>query len=225
MTTPPLVTDVEHFTAQRRRLVSHIREATGIDDARILGAFLDVPRHAFVNPAQLDVAYEDRALPLDEAQTISQPSMVAIMLQELALDPEHRVLEVGAGSGYAAALLCRLVRSVDGLEIRPRLAERARSILERLGFDNVRIHVADGRRGLPDAAPFDRILVSAAGQSIPSALTDQLAPGGLLAMPTGSGHNQHLEIATRTDAGALELRRSVPCVFVPLIGDDRAGST
>jgi protein-L-isoaspartate(D-aspartate) O-methyltransferase len=220
MTAPPLITDVEHFAAQRRRLVSRIRETTGIDDARILGAFLDVPRHAFVNPAQLSVAYDDRALPLDEAQTISQPSMVAIMLQELALEPEHRVLEVGAGSGYAAALLSRLVHSVDSIEIRPRLAERARRILEGLGFANVRIHVADGRRGMPELAPFDRILVSAAGESIPTTLTDQMALSGLLAMPTGSGHEQHLDIASRTDAGTLEVRRSVPCVFVPLVGDE-----
>jgi protein-L-isoaspartate(D-aspartate) O-methyltransferase len=200
-----------------------MREITGIDNPRILGAFLEVPRHAFVNPAQLEVAYDDRALPLDEAQTISQPSMVAIMLQELALEPEHRVLEVGGGSGYAAALLSRLVQRVDSIEIRPQLAERARRILERLGYDNVRIHVGDGRRGLPEAAPFDRILVSAAAESIPAALGDQLVPGGLLAIPRGTGQTQHLAIATRTDRGALEVRRSVSCVFVPLVGDEATG--
>lgn len=211
--------DAERFAEQRRRLVARIRDNTGIADARILGAFLDVPRHAFVNPAQLDSAYDDRALPLDEAQTISQPSMVAIMLSELELEPSHCALEVGAGSGYAAALLGRLVRRVYSVEIRPRLAERARRILERLGIANVEVYVADGRFGLPERGPFDRILVSAAAESIPSALADQLAPGGLLAIPEGPPHDQNLVIASRGRDGKREVRRSVPCVFVPLVGD------
>jgi protein-L-isoaspartate(D-aspartate) O-methyltransferase len=217
MTSPPQQADVDRFAAEHRRLLGRIRETTGIHDPRILDAFASVPRHAFVNPSQLEVAYADRALPLEEGQTISQPSMVAIMLKELDLDASNSVLEVGAGSGYAAALLGRLTRRVDSVEIRPQLAERARSVLDRLGFDNVWIHLADGRLGLPDLGPFDRILVSAAAVSIPSALAAQLAPGGSLAIPMGSSHGQELVIATNTGGSNLEIRRSVPCVFVPLV--------
>lgn len=198
-------------------MVERIREASGVDDPRILQAFLDVPRHLFVNPSQLDLAYADRALPLDEAQTISQPSMVAIMLRELDPRPSHHALEIGAGSGYAAALLGRLVGQLEAVEIRPRLAERARSALEHIGITNVRVHVGDGHLGLPEFAPFDRILISAAAESIPTPLAEQLAPGGSLAIPMGSSRGQRLVVATRSDDGQLQIERSVPCVFVPLV--------
>jgi len=204
--------------SRRARLVERIAASTQITDTRILLAFAAVPRHEFLAESQRAVAYEDRALNLDDGQTVSQPSMIAIMLQELACEPTHRALEVGAGSGYAAAVLGRLVREVYGLEVRPALAERARRTLARVGIGNVQVLDGDGRRGLPEQAPFDRILVSAAASAVPEALVEQLAKGGRLAMPVGDSHGQTLVIAEKTQENEVIWTRTVPCVFVPLIG-------
>ncbi|HEY4106150.1 MAG TPA: protein-L-isoaspartate(D-aspartate) O-methyltransferase, partial [Polyangiaceae bacterium] len=174
------------------RLVERIRASTQIDDERILRAFERVPRHEFVSETQLLHAYEDRALPLGEEQTISQPSMIAIMLKELACEPGERALEIGAGSGYAAALLGELVTEVYTVEVRPALAARARESLERSGATNVHVIDGDGSWGLPEHAPYDRILVSAAPKRVPGALVEQLALGGKIAIPVGDEHTQTL---------------------------------
>lgn len=209
--------ELDELAGLRRALAERIRASTQIDDARILNAFASVPRHEFLSEAQRAVAYEDRALPLDEGQTVSQPSMIAIMLGELQCQPEHRALEVGAGSGYAAAVLGQLVREVHAVELRPALAERARANLRRAGASNVHVVLADGSLGLPDAGPFDRILVSAAPSRVPDALLAQLAVGGRLAIPVGDEHGQTLVVAEKTDPDHIHWQRTVPCIFVPLV--------
>lgn len=209
-----MTNDQEH---QRQRLVERVRASTQIEDSRILNAFAAVPRHLFLSEAQQDIAYEDRALPLGDGQTISQPSMIAIMLSELGCEPEQRALEVGAGSGYAAALLGQLVREVYAVEILPALAARATANLERSGASNVHVSQGDGSFGLKGHAPYDRILVSAAPSQVPDALLEQLADGGRIAIPVGDSHSQTLLLGQKNRAGELHWRRSVPCIFVPLV--------
>jgi len=191
--------------------------ASGVTDPRLLAAFRAVPRHRFVRTPELDRAYEDRALPIGGDQTISQPSMVALMLAALEPKERDRALEVGGGSGYAAALLSRLVREVDTLEIRPELAERAAQTLAALGMDNVRVHHKNGELGLADRAPFDIILVSAGARSTPRALVAQLAPGGRIAIPVGDLSTQRLLVGRRSLDGVVHWERQVRCVFVPLV--------
>jgi protein-L-isoaspartate(D-aspartate) O-methyltransferase len=202
---------------QRHHLVERIRASTQIDDERILNAFASVPRHFFLSEAQSDIAYEDRALPLGEGQTVSQPSMVAIMLSELSCEPTQRALEVGAGSGYAAALLGQLVSEVYAVELLPALAALANQNLARAGARNVHVALGDGSFGLAAHAPYDRILVSAAPSEVPSALVGQLAAGGKIVIPVGDEHSQTLLLGEKTSAGELSWRRSVPCIFVPLV--------
>src|SRR4051794_3747665 len=168
---------------KRQQLVERVRASTQIEDARILNAFASVPRHVFLSDTQRDIAYEDRALPLGEGQTVSQPSMIAIMLAELSCEPWQSALEIGAGSGYAAALLGQLVRKVYGVERLPALANLARDNLARSGAHNVHVSLGDGSLGLAEHAPYDRILVSAAPSKVPTALTEQLAAGGRIAIP------------------------------------------
>jgi protein-L-isoaspartate(D-aspartate) O-methyltransferase len=214
----------EAHVADRRRLAERIARHTGIDDARILEAFRRVPRHRFVPEFMGEYAHEDRALPIGEEQTISQPSMIALMLDALDVRPEHRVLEVGAGSGYAAALLGQLAAEVDALEVRPALAQRAARLLQELGVSNVRVHCRNGSHGLPERAPFDRILVSAGAQRVPPALVAELAPGGRIAIPVGSEAEQYLMTGERTSNNHIEWSTLTPCVFVPLIGNDAGTS-
>jgi protein-L-isoaspartate(D-aspartate) O-methyltransferase len=202
---------------RRQRLIESIRASTQIEDARILKAFLRVPRHEFLSETQSAIAYEDRAVPLDEGQTVSQPSMIAIMLSELSCEPTQRALEVGAGSGYAAALLGQLVREVYAIELLPVLATRARANLARSGATNVQLVEGDGNLGLPAHAPYDRILVSASPNQVPNALLDQLSVGGRIAVPVGDEHTQTLLVGEKTSSGELNWRRSVPCIFVPLV--------
>lgn len=202
---------------QAQRLVERIRASTGLDDERVLDAFASVPRHEFLSEAQLPVAYEDRALPLDDGQTVSQPSMIAIMLKELECEPGQRALEVGAGSGYAAAVLGRLVAEVFTVELRPALAERARASLQRSLANNVHVVQGDGSRGLPEHAPYDRILVSAAPNRVPGALVEQLAVGGRIAIPVGDEHAQTLLVGRKTGPNSLDWQKTVPCIFVPLV--------
>lgn len=202
---------------QAEHLADRIRASTGLDDARILGAFATVPRHEFLSEAQLPFAYDDRALPLDEGQTISQPSMIAIMLKELECEPDQRALEVGAGSGYAAAVLGRLVAEVYSVEVRPALAARARASVERSGAENVHVVEGDGSRGLAAHAPYDRILVSAAPNRVPGALVEQLAVGGRIAIPVGDEHAQTLLVGHKTGPNTVDWQKTVPCIFVPLV--------
>jgi protein-L-isoaspartate(D-aspartate) O-methyltransferase len=205
--------------SRAERLAERIRASTGIDDARILRAFTGVPRHEFLAEAQLPSAYDDRALPLDDGQTISQPSMIAIMLKELECEPGQRALEIGAGSGYAAAVLGQLVAEVYTVEVRPALAERARHNVERSGARNVHVVQGDGSRGLAAHAPYDRILVSAAPSRVPGALVEQLAEGGRIAIPVGDEHAQTLLIGRKTSPNTVDWQKTVPCIFVPLVSD------
>ncbi|HEX6274102.1 MAG TPA: protein-L-isoaspartate(D-aspartate) O-methyltransferase [Polyangiaceae bacterium] len=209
-------------TEERERMARAVARNTGIEDERLLAALRRVPRHAFVPAEQALHAYEDRALPIGQDQTISQPSMIALMFDALAPEPNDRALEVGAGSGYAAALLATLVERVDAVEILPNLAERARATLARLGVSNVRIHRGTGERGLRDAAPFDVILVSAGARNVPPALVDQLAPNGRIAIPVGDDDGQHLLVGKRKGTGEVVWDKRMACMFVPLVTSDRS---
>src|SRR5436305_4842349 len=189
-----------------------------VEDERGLEAMDAGPREVFV-PADLrDRAYADAALPIGDGQTISQPYMVARICEALALTGRERVLDVGSGSGYQAAVLAELAAEVDTIERIPELAERARQNLRAAGYERVRVHVGDGTRGLPDRAPFAAIAVAAAAREIPQILYDQLEPRGRLVVPVGKRRVQYLQAVVRSPEGPA-VARSVPCRFVPLVGD------
>ena len=189
----------------------------GISNAAVLRAMDQVPREHFVESSFIDSAYADQALPIACGQTISQPYVVAYMTEQLAVEPHHRVLEVGTGSGYQAAVLSRLAREVISVERYRTLAQAARIRLSTLGYDNVEVLVADGFKGVPERAPFDRIIVTAAAESIPEDLTAQLAGGGIMVLPLGP-HNglQRLVKVTKADAG-VEQEDLIGVRFVPLL--------
>ena len=189
----------------------------GITDARVLAAMRAVPRHAFVPDKYLEEAYEDHPLPVGEGQTISQPYIVAFMTSHLELTGSEKVLEIGTGSGYQAAILARLAKEVHSVERIPELASKAEATLKRLGFDNVAVHAGDGSLGWPEAAPYDRIIVTAAAPSVPDALTDQLKAGGRLIIPVGERWHQMLEEWEKTSAGLIK-KEVLSVVFVPLLG-------
>ncbi len=186
-------------------------------DERVLVAMERVPRELFVPEKLRDRAYDDAALPIGDGQTISQPYMVARICEALSLTGVERVLDVGTGSGYQAAVLAELAAEVDTIERIPRLAERARANLEAAGYGRVSVHVGDGSRGLPDRAPFDAIAVAAAAPELPRTLYEQLEPRGRLVVPVGRRGMQRLEVIVRSPEGPAVLR-SVPCRFVPLLG-------
>jgi protein-L-isoaspartate(D-aspartate) O-methyltransferase len=189
----------------------------GIHDTRVLSAMGRLPRERFVPPDVQRLAYEDCALPIAENQTISQPYMVAIMTEALRLQGPERVLEVGAGSGYQAGVLGMLARQVVTIERHPLLAERARALLQELGFQNVQVVIGDGSRGWPALAPYDAILVTAGAPALPETLIGQLAPAGRLVIPVGAAKQQMLMRVTNQD-GRIQREEIMPCVFVPLIG-------
>lgn len=192
-----------------------------ISDPAVLAAMGAVPREAFVEPSQRGEAYADRPLPIGHGQTISQPYIVALMAQLLELGPGDRVLEVGSGCGYAAAVLSHLATEVYAIEVIAPLAEAAAERLARLGYPGVHVRAGDGTLGWPEAAPFDAILVSAAGPIAPPSLVAQLAPGGRLVLPLGpSGGNQRLIRLRRGRDGAPDVREDLgPVAFVPLRGE------
>jgi protein-L-isoaspartate(D-aspartate) O-methyltransferase len=190
-----------------------------IVDGRVLEAMERVPRELFVPPDLRARAYDDAALPIGWGQTISQPYMVARILEELGLDGDERVLDVGTGSGYQAAVLAELVADVHSIERIPELAEQARRNLEAAGVENVDVHEGDGSRGLPEHAPYDAIAVAAAAPGFPQALYDQLTTGGRLVVPVGGRRGQRLEVIVRSPEGPAVVR-SVPCRFVPLVGEE-----
>lgn len=203
---------------ERHRMVATQIEGRGVRDPRVLDAMREVPREAFVDPPHAPQAYADRPLPIGEGQTISQPYIVALMLEAAEIGPDDRLLEVGAGSGYAAAVASRIAAEVRAVERIGPLAEAARERLTRLGYDNVEIRHDDGSNGWPEGGQFDAILVAAAGPGIPDALRGQLAPGGRLVMPVGQrGGAQRLVRLRRTDAG-FERDDLGGVAFVPLIG-------
>ncbi|MFB3916041.1 MAG: protein-L-isoaspartate(D-aspartate) O-methyltransferase [Terriglobales bacterium] len=189
----------------------------GIIDERVLNAMERVPRHQFAPNADLDVAYADGPIPIAEGQTISQPYIVAVMLEALQLTPVHKVLEVGTGSGYQTALIAELAAQVYSMERHARLAEQARAMLDKLGYTNISVFVGDGSQGLPEYAPFDAIVVSAAAPKIPAPLFDQLREGGRMVLPIGSFAEQDLILIRKR--GNQPVRAMLePCRFVPLIG-------
>jgi protein-L-isoaspartate(D-aspartate) O-methyltransferase len=190
-----------------------------IRDERVLEAMERVPRELFV-PAELrERAYDDAALPISAGQTISQPYMVARIIEELGLDGDEGVLDVGTGSGYQAAVLAELADHVDTIERIPELADQATRNLEAAGYDQVEVHQGDGSRGYPQRAPYDAIAVAAAAPGFPHALYDQLATGGRLVVPVGGKRGQRLEVIVRSPEGPAVLK-SVPCRFVPLVGEE-----
>ena len=189
-------------------------ERRGIADPAVLAAMRAVPRHRFVPSDQADAAYDDRALPIGFGQTISQPYIVAFMTQALQLTPQHRVLEVGTGSGYQAAVLGQIVAEVQTIEIVPALAERARALLAELGYSNVHVRTGDAYAALPELAPFDRIIVTAAPDHAPQPLIDQLAEGGRMIVPVGIAQQQ-LILITKAPAG-VQCEPLLDVVFVPL---------
>ena len=204
--------------ALREEMVTRQIERRGIRDARVLDAMRRVPRHAFVPNAALDDAYGDHPAPIGYGQTISQPYMVALMVEQLRLTPETRVLEIGTGSGYQTAILARLAAEVWSIEIVPELVDDARPRLAEVGASNVHIVIADGSLGYPPAAPYDGIVVSAGAPRVPEPLEAQLAEGGRLVIPVGSRGSQSLLVLERE--GDNTRRFDVcGCVFVPLLGD------
>ena len=208
------------FEELRRKMVEDQLIARGITDELIIKAFLRVPRHLFVPPSLQKEAYNDYPLPIGGGQTISQPYMVAIMLEEADLSPEHRVLEVGTGSGYQTALLAEIVREVYSIERIQELAVKAEKILNQLGYKNVKIKVGDGTLGWEEYAPFDRIIVTAGAPKVPDSLKKQLSRnGGKMVIPVGSRHMQALTVVTRKGED-LFVEKSAPCVFVPLLGKE-----
>ena len=189
----------------------------GIMDASVLRAMDEVPREHFVTSGYSDIAYADQALPIACGQTISQPYVVAYMTERLAVKPEHRVLEVGTGSGYQAAILSRLAREVITIERYRTLAEAARGRLATLGYGNVEVVVGDGLAGVPDKAPYDRIIVTAAAEQVPQALVDQLGEGGIMVLPLGPHDDAQVIITlTKTEQG-LTRENLIGVRFVPLL--------
>jgi protein-L-isoaspartate(D-aspartate) O-methyltransferase len=198
-------------------MVDHQLRRRGIRDERVLAAMEKVPRELFVRPSLRAHAYDDGALDIGFGQTISQPYMVAATCELLGLSGDERVLDVGTGSGYAAAVLAELGDSVVSIERVPELAEQARTTLAEVGYEAVEVVVGDGSLGLPSRAPFHAIAVAAAAPRVPESLYEQLVPGGRLVAPLGSRSGQRLALVVRTHEGAAEVR-SLPCRYVPLLG-------
>lgn len=203
--------------SMRLRMVREQLESRDISDARVLGAMRDVPRHMFVPQEERAYAYEDRPLPIGEGQTISQPYIVALMTQLLELKGGEKVLEVGTGSGYQAAVLERAGARVFTIEILCGLATRAESTLKELGYRNITVRCGDGYRGWPEEAPFDCVIVTAAPDQIPQPLIDQLKDGGRLVIPVGSYQQELVRVRKRGDR--IEKEDIIPVRFVPMTGE------
>jgi len=201
----------------RREMVERQLRGRDIVDGDVLRAMERVPRELFVRPRDRDRAYDDAALPIGYGQTISQPYMVARICEALAVRPGHRVLDVGTGSGYQAAVLAELGAGVVTIERIPELAEQARANLAAAGYEQVEVVVGDGTLGVPERAPFDAIAVAAAAPEMPPKLYEQLRPGGRLVVPVGGPRAQRLEVIVRSPEGPAVVH-SVPCRFVPLVG-------
>ena len=210
-------TGVDEFAVARSAMVEDQIRKRGIASPRVLDAMLSVPRHEFVPTEFMADAYSDKPLPIGEGQTISQPFMVGAMTEALELTGSERVLEIGTGSGYQAAVLSLLAGGVISVESRTFLALAAQERLVRLGYVNVHVHNGDGSMGFADAAPYDAILITAAAPGIPPLLAGQLHEGGRLVIPVGSQENQEL-LQARKEAGALHSRVLFDCRFVPLLG-------
>ena len=210
---------MKNYSIARRRMVEEQVIARGVRDPRVISAMLQVPRHKFVEEAMESQAYQDAPLPIGEKQTISQPYMVAVMSEALALDGTDKVLEVGTGSGYQAAVLALLADRVFSLERIPALARRARKALDACGYSKVNIRLADGTLGWQEMAPFDAIMVTAGAPFVPQGYLDQLAVGGRLVIPVGDLTNQMLMRITRMSETEFKEEQLLGCRFVPLVGN------
>lgn len=218
----------EPFEEQQKALLLQIQQDTarthpftGLHqlDNRVLQAMRDTPRHLFVEDAFIGLAYLNRPLPIGHGQTISQPFIVALMTHLAALQPHYKVLEIGTGSGYQAAILAELVEQVYTVEIIPELAEQAQQRLQKLGYNNVQVEYADGSFGWTEAAPYDAIIVTAASETVPQALLEQLASPGKLVIPIGEmDGGQELFVYSKNDEGEVSRRSRLPVSFVPFTG-------
>lgn len=213
---PPMDMKVE-----RERMVNEQIVLRGVKDARLLEVMKITPREEFMPPDTRELAYDDRAIPIGYGQTISQPYIVAFMTEALALKPQDRVLEIGTGSGYQAAVLAGLVKEVYTIEIVEVLGKQAALTLERLNYKNVTTRIGDGYRGWQEAAPFDAIIVTCAPDDVPPPLVEQLAEGGRMIIPVGpEGQPQNLVILRKTN-GEIVTQKSLPVVFVPMTGEGK----
>ena len=208
---------VDEFSLARKRMVDEQIAARGIHDPRVLAGMSSVPRHCFVPPDDLPWAYSDGPLPIGHGQTISQPYIVALMTELLGLEPKDRVLEIGTGSGYQAAVLGLLAGEVHTVEFIPELAQQAERTLADLGYAQIHVHTGDGSLGWPEAAPYHKILVAAAAPEVPQALLDQLWEGGQMVIPVGNRSIQQLEVWKRTGQ-EFNRKVSLEVCFVPLRG-------
>jgi len=206
-----------HYKKLRERMVRDQFIARGITDQRVLAAFYKVEREKFVPSEVRNNAYEDFPLSIGEGQTISQPYMVALMTQSLELKGDEKILEIGTGSGYQTAILAELAREVYSIERIRVLAERARKLLEKLGYSNIKILLSDGTLGWEESSPYDRILVTAGAREIPQPLTDQLEEEGVMVIPVGNSYSQDLKVV-RKRKNRIKTATVEKCVFVPLIG-------
>ena len=213
--------DSSIYETLRERMVNAQLRARGITDERVLQAMARVPRHEFAPERYRDQAYEDHPLPIGEGQTISQPYMVAIMLEALKLKGTERVLEIGTGSGYVTALLAELAADVISIERHWTLADAARELLARMGYKNIRVIAGDGSSGFAEAAPYGAIIVSAAAPQVPRELVDQLADGGRLIIPVGLDDSQQLQLIEKVN-GQLRTTLRELCRFVPLVSESRS---
>ena len=208
---------MDDFDELRLRMVANQIERRGVTSPRVLAAMRTVPRHLFVPEELRDRAYEDYPLPIGYEQTISQPYIVALMTSLLGLEGKEKVLEIGTGSGYQAAVLSRLAEMVHSVELVPQLARQAAQLLTSLGYLNVQVHCADGSLGWPAAAPYDAVLVTASAPRVPQALLEQLTPAGRLVLPVGGRGYQYLERWT-FEHGTWQAESILPVAFVPLRG-------
>jgi len=213
---------IEDFTALRAAMAQNQLRAGGIRNPRVLEAMAKVPRHQFVPPLLLPDAYEDEALPIGHGQTISQPYVVAFMTEKLEPKSADRVLEIGTGSGYQAAVLAELVQEVFSVEIIKELAEEAGRALNHLGYQNVRIKCGDGYLGWPEHAPFDSVIVTCAPDHVPQPLIDQLKEGGRMIIPVGEGYDQKLFLLEKK-GGVVRQTAVLPVRFVPMTGENVKG--
>ena len=207
---------VADFAAQRQRMVDQQLKPRGINDERVIAAMAKVPREEFIPVDARTDAYEDGPLPIGHGQTISQPCIVAFMTEQLRLDPGDRILEIGSGSGYQAAILAELVSDVYTIEIVEPLAKTAEAALQRLGYKNVHIKVGDGYQGWPEEAPFDAVIVTCAPEKVPQPLVDQLKDGGRMVIPVGERFAQQLYLLEKKN-GRLKESVTLPVRFVPMI--------
>ncbi len=207
----------DHCQANRNNMVRDQIEARGVSDPRVLAAMRKVPRHLFVSGSLEKHAHDDGPLGIGHDQTISQPYIVALMTELLQLKGHERVLEIGTGSGYQSAVLAEIVDTVYSVEIVPDLASSAANLLSKLGYSNVKVRCADGYRGIPEAAPFDAIIVTAAPDHIPEPLIEQLKLGGRMVIPVGDFY-QELIVIEKTEQGVIK-HRSIPVRFVPMTGE------